>query len=111
MIRPQRDEHSGPSPAPADARARAATAFPGATGLTVLDVYDWTAPDGLRGGSAHVHLASTEGYLVLSGAGSLQTLSERGYAATPLRPGSASLVGCAVTRRATTTCSGRVIVA
>ena len=62
-------------------------AFPGATALTVLDVYDWVAPDGLRGGSAHVHLASTEGYLVLSGAGSLQTLSEHGYAATPLRPG------------------------
>jgi mannose-6-phosphate isomerase-like protein (cupin superfamily) len=61
--------------------------FPGATGLTVLDVYDWVAPDGLRGGSAHVHLASAEGYLVLSGAGQLQTLGTRGYAATPLRPG------------------------
>src|SRR6516164_8637213 len=59
--------------------------FPGATGLSVLDVYDWVAPDGLRGGSAHVHLVSTEGYLVLSGAGELQTLSARGYAASPLR--------------------------
>jgi mannose-6-phosphate isomerase-like protein (cupin superfamily) len=87
MSTPQRDEHCVPSPVPADARVPAGAAFPGATGLTVLDVYDWTAPDGLRGGSAHVHLASTEGYLVLSGAGSLQTLSERGYAATPLRPG------------------------
>src|SRR5215472_13561328 len=63
------------------------TPFPGATGLSVLDVYDWVAPDGLRGGSAHVHLASSEGYLVLSGTGQLQTLSHRGYAATPLRPG------------------------
>lgn len=63
------------------------TAFSGATGLTLLDVYDWPAPDGLRGGSAHVHLASTEGYVVLSGAGSLQTLNEHGYAETPLRPG------------------------
>ena len=62
-------------------------AFPGATGLTVLDVYDYPAPDGLHGGSAHVHLASTEGYLVLSGEGDLQTLSMRGYAETPLRPG------------------------
>src|SRR6516164_7329834 len=62
-------------------------AFPGATGVTVLDVYDWVAPDGLPGGSAHVHLASTEGYVVLSGAGRLQTLGERGYAQTPLRPG------------------------
>jgi mannose-6-phosphate isomerase-like protein (cupin superfamily) len=65
----------------------AAAAFPGATGVTVLDVYDWPAPDGLPGGSAHVHLASTEGYMVLSGAGRLQTLGERGYAETPLRPG------------------------
>jgi mannose-6-phosphate isomerase-like protein (cupin superfamily) len=87
MSTPQRDEHSVPSAAPADARVPARAAFPGATGLTVLEVYDWTAPDGLRGGSAHVHLASTEGYLVLSGAGSLQTLSERGYAVTPLRTG------------------------
>ena len=53
----------------------------------MLDVYDWVAPDGLPGGSAHVHLASTEGYVVASGAGLLQTLGERGYAETPLRPG------------------------
>src|ERR1700744_682558 len=65
----------------------AAAAFPGATGVTVLDVYHWPAPDGLPGGSAHVPLASTEGYVVLSGAGRLQTLGERGYAETPLRPG------------------------
>lgn len=62
-------------------------AFPGSCGVTVLDVYDWTAPDGLPGGSAHVHLASTEGYIVVSGEGRLQTLGERGYAQTPLRPG------------------------
>ncbi|MBO0803869.1 MAG: cupin domain-containing protein [Nocardiopsaceae bacterium] len=61
--------------------------FPGSTGLTVLDVYDWVAPDGLPGGSAHVHLASTEGYLVASGEGRLQTLGSSGYAETPLRPG------------------------
>jgi mannose-6-phosphate isomerase-like protein (cupin superfamily) len=69
------------------AHPSAGAAFPGATGVTVLDVYDWVAPDGLPGGSAHVHLASTEGYLVLSGAGRLQTLGEQGYAQTPLRPG------------------------
>ena len=72
---------------PGPASSEPGQAFPGATGLTVLDVYDWVAPDGLRGGSAHVHLASTEGYVVLSGAGQLQTLGERGYAQTPLRPG------------------------
>ena len=68
-------------------RPSAAAAFPGATAVTVLDVYDWVAPDGLPGGSAHVHLASTEGYVVASGVGRLQTLGERGYAETPLRPG------------------------
>src|SRR5215470_17457862 len=61
--------------------------FPGATGLSVLDVYDWPCPDGLRGGSAHVHLASTEGYLVSAGQGRLQTLGGHGYAELPLRPG------------------------
>jgi mannose-6-phosphate isomerase-like protein (cupin superfamily) len=69
------------------ARPSAAAAFPGATAVTVLDVYDWVAPDGLPGGSAHVHLASTEGYVVIGGAGRLQTLGQRGYAETPLRPG------------------------
>ena len=61
--------------------------FPGGTALTVLDVYDWVAPDGLPGGSAHVHLASTEGYVVLTGRGRLQTLGARGYAETELHPG------------------------
>jgi mannose-6-phosphate isomerase-like protein (cupin superfamily) len=61
--------------------------FPGGTALTMLDVYDWIAPDGLRGGSAHVHLASTEGYVVLAGRGRLQTLGARGYAEAELRPG------------------------
>ena len=62
-------------------------AFPGATALTRLDVYDWVAPDGLRGGSAHVHLASAEAYVVLAGRGRLQTLGARGYAEAGLRPG------------------------
>jgi len=70
-----------------DGAPPAAAAFPGATGVTVLDVYDWPGPDGLPGGSAHVHLASTEGYVVLSGAGRLQTLGERGYTETRLYPG------------------------
>ncbi|HZC40709.1 MAG TPA: cupin domain-containing protein [Streptosporangiaceae bacterium] len=66
---------------------RPEVAFPGATGLTVLDVYDWPCPDGLRGGSAHVHLASTEGYLVIGGEGRLQTLGAAGYREAGLRPG------------------------
>ncbi len=60
-------------------------AFPGATGVTLLDVYDWPTADGLRGGSAHIHLASTEGYVVLRGAGRLQTLGRHGFQETPHR--------------------------
>jgi hypothetical protein len=55
--------------------------------VTLLDVYDWETPDGLRGGSAHVHLASAEGYVVLSGTGRLQTLGAHGYAQAQLGPG------------------------
>lgn len=58
--------------------------FPGGTAVTNLAVYDWTGPDGLTGGSAHVHLACTEGYVVIGGKGRLQTLSADGFAETPL---------------------------
>jgi len=61
------------------------TVFPGGTAVTHLAVYDWAGPDGLPGGSAHVHLACTEGYVVLGGRGRLQTLGGDGYAETPLR--------------------------
>jgi mannose-6-phosphate isomerase-like protein (cupin superfamily) len=60
--------------------------FPGGTAVTHLAVYDWSTPDGLRGGSAHVHLACTEGYVVIGGTGRLQTLGADGYAETPLAP-------------------------
>ena len=64
-----------------------ARAFPGGTGVTLLEVYDWECPDGLRGGSAHMHFASTEGYVVIAGAGRLQTLGSHGYAEVPLHAG------------------------
>jgi mannose-6-phosphate isomerase-like protein (cupin superfamily) len=60
--------------------------FPAGTSVSHLAVYDWSSPDGLRGGSAHVHLACTEGYVVVGGRGRLQTLSPDGYAETPLTP-------------------------
>jgi mannose-6-phosphate isomerase-like protein (cupin superfamily) len=60
--------------------------FPGGTSVTNLTVYDWPGPDGLVGGSAHVHLACTEGYVVLSGKGLVQTLSMEGFAETALTP-------------------------
>jgi mannose-6-phosphate isomerase-like protein (cupin superfamily) len=79
-------ERTMPQP-PATPLASPGLSFPGATAVTMLDVYGWITPDGLRGGSAHVHLASTEGYVVLAGRGRLQTLGTRGYAETELRPG------------------------
>lgn len=61
--------------------------FPGATALTGLRVYDWPTSDGLAGGSAHVHLLSTEAYLVRSGNGQVQTLGAAGYAEHELAAG------------------------
>ena len=61
--------------------------FPGATAVSRLRVYDWPTVDGLRGGSPHLHTASAEGYVVLGGAGTLQTLSGDGYAEHPLAEG------------------------
>ena len=60
--------------------------FPGGTAVSLLAVYDWSGPDGVPGGSAHVHLACTEGYVVIGGRGRLQTLGADGYAQTPLEP-------------------------
>jgi len=62
-------------------------ALPGAVGVTHLKVYDTTGPDGLAGGSPHVHFACTEAYAVLAGRGAVQTLSASGFAETPLAPG------------------------
>jgi hypothetical protein len=52
----------------------------------MLSVYDWSGPDGQPGGSAHAHLACTEGYVVLGGSGRLQTLGPDGFAETTLTP-------------------------
>lgn len=61
--------------------------LPGGIGVSLLRVYDTTAPDGLVGGSPHVHLACSEGYYVVAGTGAVQTLDTGGYAETPLEPG------------------------
>lgn len=63
------------------------TSFPGGTAVSRIRVYDWPTSDGLHGGSPHLHTTSTEGYVVLSGGGSLQTLSGDGYTEHPLTPG------------------------
>jgi mannose-6-phosphate isomerase-like protein (cupin superfamily) len=67
---------------------RAAPPLPGGVGLSRLRVYDWEGPDGLRGGSPHVHLACSEAYLVLDGAGAVQTLGPAGFNETPVERGS-----------------------
>jgi mannose-6-phosphate isomerase-like protein (cupin superfamily) len=67
---------------------QAAPPLPGGVGLSRLRVYDWEGPDGLRGGSPHVHLVCTEAYLVLGGTGAVQTLGPAGFAETPVERGS-----------------------
>jgi mannose-6-phosphate isomerase-like protein (cupin superfamily) len=62
--------------------------FPGGIGVTHLRVYDSPAPDGLAGGSPHMHFACSEAYLVIKGRGSVQTLSSAGFREIPLRGGS-----------------------
>jgi len=61
--------------------------FPGGTAVSRLLVYDWPTADGKRGGSPHLHTASTEAYVVLAGSGVLETLSGAGYGEQPLHPG------------------------
>jgi mannose-6-phosphate isomerase-like protein (cupin superfamily) len=62
--------------------------FPGGVGVSELRVYDWPAPDGRCGGTPHLHLACAEAYVVVEGAGAVQTLTfAGGHAETPLVPG------------------------
>ncbi|MFV0137510.1 cupin domain-containing protein [Streptomyces sp. HMX87] len=61
--------------------------LPGAVGLSHLTAYDWTAADGVCGGSPHLHLVCTEAYVVTGGRGAVQTLSPDGYREIPLEPG------------------------
>ena len=62
-------------------------AFPGAIGVSHLRVYDSFAPDGLRGGTPHVHSVCTEAYVVIKGCGAVQTLGPAGFRELPLEPG------------------------
>jgi mannose-6-phosphate isomerase-like protein (cupin superfamily) len=64
------------------------SALPGGISVTHLRVYDFPGPDGLSGGSPHMHFACTEAYFVLGGEGAVQTLSHEGYRETSLRAGS-----------------------
>ena len=61
--------------------------FPGGIGLSHLRVYDTLAPDGLAGGTPHLHTVCTEAYAVVAGRGKVQTLTSQGFEETPLEPG------------------------
>ncbi|MEU8460520.1 cupin domain-containing protein [Streptomyces sp. NPDC029003] len=63
------------------------TPLPGGVGISGLTVYDWEAADGLCGGTPHMHLVCSEAYVVIDGAGSVQTLTTSGFDETPLLPG------------------------
>ncbi len=61
--------------------------LPGGTSVSHVQVYDTIGPDGLAGGSPHLHTVCTEAYMVITGEGMVQTLSGEGYAETPLVAG------------------------
>ncbi len=61
--------------------------LPGGTSVSHVKVYDSVGPDGLAGGSPHLHTVCTEAYLVIAGEGMVQTLSGEGYGETPLVAG------------------------
>ncbi|GAA3477659.1 cupin [Streptomyces yanii] len=62
--------------------------LPGAVAVSHLRVYDWPTEDGLHGGTPHLHLTCSEGYVVVGGTGSVQTLTLSGFRQTPLTAGS-----------------------
>ncbi|MEV6766308.1 cupin [Streptomyces sp. NPDC051105] len=61
--------------------------LPGGVAVSRLCVYDWPAADGVRGGTPHLHLVCSEGYVVTGGRGAVQTLTASGYQVTPLAAG------------------------
>jgi mannose-6-phosphate isomerase-like protein (cupin superfamily) len=62
-------------------------ALPGGVSLTHLRVYNTEGPDGLRGGSPHLHFACSEAYFVVVGEGAVQTLCRSGFRELSLKPG------------------------
>jgi mannose-6-phosphate isomerase-like protein (cupin superfamily) len=78
--------------------------FPGGTSISRLAVYD----DG--GGTPHLHTVSTEAYVVIGGAGAVQTLDRSGFRETPLAAGSTVWFGPGVIHRAVNHDDLRVLV-
>ena len=63
------------------------SAFPAGASVSNLEVYTSVAPDGLAGGTPHLHTVASEAYLVVAGSGELHTIDADGAAVTPLAPG------------------------
>ncbi|WP_297082056.1 cupin domain-containing protein [uncultured Demequina sp.] len=76
---------------------------PGGTSVTALAVYDAAAPDGLAGGSPHLHTVATEAYLVTAGTGELHTIDADGWRSTLLEPGATVWFSPGVIHRAVNT--------
>lgn len=74
--------------------------FPGATAVSGLSVYPWQASDGMCGGSPHMHLTCTEGYVTVGGRGAIQTLTAEGFTETPLAAGTVVWFGPGTIHRA-----------
>lgn len=68
-------------------------ALPGGVGISHVRVYDTVGPDGLAGGTPHLHTVCTEAYLVTDGEGEVHTLSAEGFRRTPVERGSAVWFG------------------
>jgi mannose-6-phosphate isomerase-like protein (cupin superfamily) len=62
-------------------------ALPGGISLSHLRVYNTAGPDGLRGGSPHLHFACSEAYFIIAGDGVVQTLCQSGFRELSLKPG------------------------
>lgn len=56
--------------------------------MSHLRVYDSVAPDGLAGGTPHLHTTCTEAYAVVAGEGAVQTISGQGFRELPIEAGS-----------------------
>jgi mannose-6-phosphate isomerase-like protein (cupin superfamily) len=69
-----------------DTSPTAKALFPGGVTVCLVTVYETETPDGLHGGSPHMHLTCTEGYVVLEGRGRLQTLTGEGFRELELEP-------------------------
>jgi len=61
--------------------------LPGGIGVSHLRVYDTPAPDGLAGGTPHLHTVCTEAYVVVAGSGAVHTLTLAGHQVWSLEPG------------------------